>query len=104
MPSSGPLLCVAIVVVLSMPARAQYVFDIWRTEDGLPQNSVYAIRQTRDGYLWATTYDGLVGGYPPFADGCRAPRRSPCSLRFNDGAVSRNIGVGSSVFLDRYAA
>lgn len=27
---------------------------------GLPQNSVQAILQTRDGYLWFTTFDGLV--------------------------------------------
>ncbi len=37
-----------------------YRFDHWTTEDGLPQNSVNDIRQTRDGYLWFTTLDGLV--------------------------------------------
>ena len=31
--------------------RAQYRFDNWTTEHGLPQNSVLAITQTRDGYL-----------------------------------------------------
>ncbi|HEY3138362.1 MAG TPA: two-component regulator propeller domain-containing protein [Blastocatellia bacterium] len=30
------------------------------TDDGLPQNSVYSILQTREGYLWLTTLDGLV--------------------------------------------
>ncbi|MDQ3652904.1 MAG: histidine kinase [Acidobacteriota bacterium] len=35
-------------------------FDVWTTENGLPQNSVYSILQTRDGYLWFTTLDGLV--------------------------------------------
>jgi hypothetical protein len=40
--------------------RAQYRVDSWTTENGLPQNSVYAILQTRDGYLWFTTLDGLV--------------------------------------------
>ncbi|MBL8206065.1 MAG: hypothetical protein JNM09_17645 [Blastocatellia bacterium] len=30
------------------------------TEDGLPQNSVLAIAQTRDGYLWIATYNGLA--------------------------------------------
>src|SRR5437588_2529782 len=39
---------------------AQYRFDVLNTDTGLPQNSVYAIRQTRDGYLWFTTLDGLV--------------------------------------------
>ena len=39
---------------------AQYRFDNWTTDEGLPQNSVSAIRQTRDGYLWLTTAAGLV--------------------------------------------
>ncbi len=28
--------------------------------NGLPQNSVRSIIQTRDDYLWLTTFDGLV--------------------------------------------
>ena len=35
-------------------------FDSWTTANGLPQNSVVAITQTRDGYLWFATLDGLV--------------------------------------------
>ena len=38
----------------------QYVHDTWQTEQGLPQNSVTAITQTRDGYLWLGTQEGLV--------------------------------------------
>ncbi len=38
----------------------QYRFDQWTADNGLPQNSVYAIQQTRDGYLWLATVDGLV--------------------------------------------
>ena len=41
-------------------ATAQYRFDSWTTDNGLPQNTVFAILQTRDGYLWFTTSDGLV--------------------------------------------
>ena len=41
-------------------ARAQFVIDSWTTENGLPQNSVLSIQQTPDGYLWLTTFDGLV--------------------------------------------
>ncbi|MBX7219845.1 MAG: protein kinase [Blastocatellia bacterium] len=36
----------------------QYVHDVW--QDELPQVSVLAITQTRDGYLWLGTYEGLV--------------------------------------------
>jgi ligand-binding sensor domain-containing protein/signal transduction histidine kinase len=39
---------------------AQYRFDVLSTDNGLPQNSVYSILQTRDGYMWFTTLDGLV--------------------------------------------
>lgn len=38
----------------------QYRIESWTTENGLPQNTVYSIVQTPDGYLWFTTLDGLV--------------------------------------------
>src|SRR5438552_11423820 len=44
----------------SSTVAGEYVFSRWLTEHGLPQNSVYSILQTRDGYLWLTTLDGLV--------------------------------------------
>ena len=39
---------------------AEYSHRIWRTEDGLPQNRVQAIAQTREGYLWIGTSEGLA--------------------------------------------
>ena len=42
------------------PAGAQHRLDSWTTENGLPQNSVNDILQTRDGYLWLATHGGLV--------------------------------------------
>ncbi len=33
---------------------------VWQTDDGMPQNGVSAIVQTRDGYLWIGTYGGLA--------------------------------------------
>src|SRR5918996_1636571 len=36
------------------------VLDFWNKENGLPQNSVYAITQSRDGYIWMATQEGLV--------------------------------------------
>src|ERR1044072_4659504 len=55
-------LCKLILLVLltSTPAVAQYGFDHWTADNGLPQNSVRDIVQTGDGYLWFTTFDGLV--------------------------------------------
>jgi ligand-binding sensor domain-containing protein/signal transduction histidine kinase len=34
--------------------------QVWLTENGLPQNTVQAILQTRDGYLWFGTQEGLA--------------------------------------------
>jgi signal transduction histidine kinase/ligand-binding sensor domain-containing protein len=37
-----------------------YFIRTWQVENGLPQNKVTAVVQTRDGYLWLSTYNGLV--------------------------------------------
>ena len=34
--------------------------DIWQIEEGLPQNTVQAILQSEDGYLWLGTEEGIV--------------------------------------------
>ncbi len=39
---------------------AHYSVKVWTTVDGLPQNSVIAMTQTRDGYLWFGTLRGLA--------------------------------------------
>jgi ligand-binding sensor domain-containing protein/signal transduction histidine kinase/CheY-like chemotaxis protein len=69
-----PMLTLCAVAVLFSMARwgepvlaldprkaiTQYVHDVWQTKDGLPQSSITAIIQTRDGYLWLGTFGGLV--------------------------------------------
>lgn len=64
----------AIIVTLAVPllsvqaapapddakALSRYLSDVWQTEEGLPQNGIQAITQTRDGYLWLGTPGGLV--------------------------------------------
>jgi hypothetical protein len=42
------------------PAPEPFVHESWTVEDGLPVNSVNALLQSRDGYLWIATFDGLV--------------------------------------------
>jgi ligand-binding sensor domain-containing protein/signal transduction histidine kinase len=39
---------------------ADFVFDTWQTDAGLPHNSVTALLQTRDRYLWIGTSNGLA--------------------------------------------
>jgi signal transduction histidine kinase/ligand-binding sensor domain-containing protein len=41
-------------------AFAEYRVENWSTEQGLPYKTVRSVRQTRDGYLWAATSDGLA--------------------------------------------
>lgn len=44
------------------PARSltQYTHRVWTEEEGLPQPTIYSIQQTRDGFLWIGTQDGLL--------------------------------------------
>ncbi len=37
-----------------------YGHQAWRTDSGLPQNTVHSILQTRDGFVWLGTDGGLV--------------------------------------------
>jgi ligand-binding sensor domain-containing protein/signal transduction histidine kinase len=39
---------------------SRYLVDVWENDDGLPQSSIIAMTQTRDGYLWLGTVSGLV--------------------------------------------
>ncbi len=43
-----------------MGAPPNYSVRTWQAEDGLPQDAVSAIVQTRDGYIWVGTYSGLA--------------------------------------------
>src|ERR1700757_3329284 len=38
----------------------RYGYQTWQTDSGLPQNTVHAVLQTRDGFLWIATEAGLV--------------------------------------------
>jgi ligand-binding sensor domain-containing protein/signal transduction histidine kinase len=60
----------ALVVTLLVPCpvagqdastiAGSFIRQAWGSAQGLPQNSVTAILQTRDGYLWLGTFGGLV--------------------------------------------
>src|SRR5665213_2512772 len=43
-----------------MSFAEEYSHRVFRTEDGLPQNRIQAITQTKDGYLWIGTSEGLA--------------------------------------------
>ncbi len=61
-PNPFPVLSVILCFLIAgcIPTLAQFHFDSWTTDNGLPQNGIREITQTPDGYLWFTTFDGLV--------------------------------------------
>lgn len=44
----------------SSEAENDYLVSFWRTAQGLPHNTVNALLQTKDGYLWVGTGSGLA--------------------------------------------
>ena len=63
----GP--CLAAAAALASPeppgldpskALTQLGLDTWTTDHGLPSATVTAVLETRDGYVWLGTYDGLA--------------------------------------------
>jgi ligand-binding sensor domain-containing protein/signal transduction histidine kinase len=55
-----PFCCLLTCLLPHSVLAAGLKIASWTSDDGLPQNSVYSILQTRDGYLWFTTLGGLV--------------------------------------------
>ena len=54
------VLAVTVTGFFSATAAPNYFTRTWQVEQGLPQNKVTAVVQTRDGYLWVGTYNGLA--------------------------------------------
>ncbi len=54
-------LCALPVAALD-PSKAvtQYLHSAWTSGDGLPQNAGLSVLETRDGYLWVGTQEGLA--------------------------------------------
>lgn len=67
---ASQVLVIILLLSIEIPSRVlaldpnravtQYVHDIWQSREGLPQNSVNAIAQTADGYIWLGTQEGLA--------------------------------------------
>jgi len=55
------LCCVSCALALDpQKSLTQYSRKVWTQEDGLPQDTIRAIAQTSDGYLWLGTDEGLA--------------------------------------------
>ncbi len=78
------------------PHSLALTFRAWQREQGLPQNTVRALAQTRDGYLWVGTDDGLArfDGVRFVSFGPREGLRSgPVGALFEDRAGALWIGT-----------
>ncbi len=61
-PSLGVLALMTIANAASSfhSSDPQYLAAHWTSENGLPENTICCLLQTRDGYIWAGTADGLA--------------------------------------------
>lgn len=75
-----------------------YRLDVWQSDHGLPHDSVQAVVQTRDGYLWIGTRRGLAR-----FDGMRftileaAPTRENISSLWEDRSGNLWIGTAKGI-------
>ena len=91
-------LTLALLSLSVSGVKAQYRFDLWTTDNGLPQNSVNAILQTRDSYLWLATDGGLVrydgARFTVFARGnTQGIESNRCSVLYEDRQGTLWIGT-----------
>src|SRR5271155_6042978 len=77
----------------SVPGE-QYTRHVWRIQDGLPEDTVQFIQQSRDGYLWIGTTGGLVrfdGSHFHLYDHATTPALADnsvfCILAARDGSM-----------------
>ena len=76
-----------------------FTFQAWTTEQGLPQNSVRALVQAQDGYIWVGTDEGLACfdgvRFVPF-DRRHGLRNGPVRTLFQDSSGYLWIGTTAS--------
>ncbi|MBV9502876.1 MAG: ATP-binding protein [Acidobacteriaceae bacterium] len=84
---------------------AQYGHQTWRTETGLPQNSVHAIVQSQDGFIWLGTEGGLVrfdGTHFLVYDLHNTPQLGSNSIRSIVEDADKALWVGTANGLARF--
>ena len=101
-------------VVIITPAFAldpsktfsQYVQSSWALQNGLQQKSVMAVAQTRDGFLWLATEEGLVrfnGRTFATFDERNAPGLNDRFIRSLAAAPDGSLWIGTMSGLARYS-
>src|ERR1051325_7184106 len=83
----------------------QYVHRAWTVEQGLPHGTVRGLVQTRDGYLWLATYEGLVqfnGEEFHVFDQTTSPEMLSIAIRMIARANDDTLWLGTNAGLMRY--
>ena len=56
----GAFLGGMVAPVFGSDAGTRYRIDSWNADNGIPQTSINQVLQTSDGFLWLSTFGGLV--------------------------------------------
>ena len=101
------LLCGACFAQAVEPstALANYARQVWAMENGLPQNTVQALAQTRDGFIWLGTEAGLVrfdGVAFQVFDRTSSPALPSGDIRCLLAAGNGTLWIGTSAGLARW--
>jgi len=86
-------------------ALTQYSMRVWTQQQGLPQDTIRAITQTTDGFLWLGTDEGLArfDGYE-FVGFNRDQGQLPAnSVTVLAGGPDGSLWIGTPNGLTRYA-
>ena len=84
----------------------EYAVERYTTENGLPQSSVMALAQTRDGYMWLGTYEGLArfdGQAFTVFDKSNTPEMESNSIKALAEDAQGRLWVGTTSGLLRYS-
>jgi len=96
----GVLLLLETAHAVPTYLAGNYVLRRWQVEDGLPQNNITSVLQTRDGFIWIGSYNGLArfdGAVFMVFDSYNAPQLRPggVSCLFEDREGTLWIGHSS---------
>ena len=101
----------AIPFVSAAQTSSNLGHQVWSTENGLPQNSVHALFQSRDGYLWVGTEGGIARfngvEFKVFQHENTPPITSDdirCFAQTIDASGGNSVWIGTADGLLRYEA
>lgn len=92
--------CIVLAAARAFAAApdSPFIVDSWTTENGLPDNEAVSILQSRDGYLWIGTLNGLVrfdGNQFKWFDEMKTPGLSSDRIVFLFEDRHTNLWIGT---------